>query len=55
MGQLGFQARQQIVVRCIIRALKCRQKSQFISGSVAFEHQTAQSQQGSAIVPPMID
>ena len=44
----------QVVLCCIIRALKSELESHHVSRAVAFEDQTTQTQQGRAVVATMI-
>ena len=45
----------QVVSSCIIRAVKGIPKSQRVSRTMALEHQTAQAEQGRAVVTAVIN
>ena len=55
MGQTALHACQQLVMGGIIRTAQGHLKRQSISRSVALKHQTAQTQQGRAIVTPVVN
>jgi hypothetical protein len=55
VGQLRPQARQQIMVSRIIRALQGRHERQYISRTMTFEYQSAQSQQSSTVMASVVN
>ena len=54
VGDAGPHAIEQVVASGIISAIERMTESHFVSRTVALEHQSAQPQQGGAVVPPMI-
>ena len=55
MGQTALYTRQQLVMGGIIRTAQGHLEGQGVCRAMAFEHQTAQTQQGRAIVAPVVN
>jgi hypothetical protein len=54
VGDAGPHAIEQVVASGIISAIERMTESHVVSRTVALEHQPAQTQQGSAVVAPMV-